>query len=47
MLFGFRKQKKTSGKTISDYKMEALVKFGREQIMKLRNKGLNISVALL
>jgi hypothetical protein len=47
MIFGFKKQKKASDKTISDYKTEALVKFGRDQIMKLKNKGLNISVALL
>jgi hypothetical protein len=51
MTFGFRsagwRNKKASNKTISDYKMEALVKFGRDQIMKLKNKGLNISVALL
>jgi hypothetical protein len=47
MTFGFRKQKKESIKTVSDYKMEALVRFGRDQIMKLRNKGLNIPIALL
>jgi hypothetical protein len=47
MIFGFRKQKKASNKSVADYKMEALVRFGRDQIMKLKNKGLNISVALL
>ncbi len=47
MAFGFRKQKRVSVKTISDYKMEALVRFGRDQIMKLRNKGISIPVALL
>jgi hypothetical protein len=47
MIFGFKNKKKSADKSVSDYKMEALVRFGREQIMKLKNKGLNISVALL
>ena len=47
MIFGFRKQKKEVKKTTSDYKMETLVRFGREQLMRLRDKGINIPVALL
>jgi hypothetical protein len=47
MTFGFNNKKRAANKSISDYKMDALVKFGRDQIMKLRNKGLNIPVALL
>ncbi len=47
MTFGFRKQKKASQKTISDYKMEIVLKQGRDQIKKLIEKGLNIPVALL
>jgi hypothetical protein len=47
MIFGFRKQKKAVNKTVADYRMEALARFGRDQIMKLRNKGISIPVALL
>ena len=47
MIFGFRKQKKTSAKEILDYKMETLVKQGRDQFKKLVEKGINIPVALL
>jgi len=47
MTFGFRKQKRASVKTISDYKMEMLVKQGRDQFKKLIEKGINIPVALL
>jgi len=47
MIFGIKKQKKTSNKTISDYKMEILVKQGRDQFKKLIEKGINIPVALL
>jgi hypothetical protein len=47
MTFGFRKQKKTSNKTVSDYRMEMLVKQGRDQFKKLIEKGINIPVALL
>lgn len=46
MKFGFKKQKKTQ-RTISDYKMEVLVKQGRDQFKKLIEKGINIPVALL
>ena len=46
MTFGFKKQKKTQ-KTISDYKMEMLIKQGRDQFRKLIAKGINIPVALL
>ena len=46
MKFGFKKQKKIQ-KTISDYKMEVLVKQGRDQFKKLIEKGINIPVALL
>ena len=47
MTFGFKKQKKASDKAISDYKMELLVKQGRDQFRKLIERGLNIPVALL
>ena len=47
MTFAFKKQKKTPQKTISDYKMEMLVKQGRDQFKKLIEKGINIPVALL
>ena len=50
MKFGlvFRKlRKKTSIKTISDYKMEILVKQGAEQFRKLIEKGISVPVALL
>jgi len=47
MTFGFRKQRKVSGKSISDYKMEMLVKQGRDQFKKLMKIGINIPVALL
>jgi len=47
MIFGFRKQKKTSAKEILDYKMETQVKQGRDQFKKLVEKGINIPVALL
>ena len=47
MTFGFRKQKKASTKTISDYKMDMLMKQGRDQFKKLIEKGLNVPVALL
>lgn len=44
---GFKKQKKSAGKIISDYKMEMLVKQGRDQFRKLIDKGISIPVALL
>lgn len=47
MTFGFRKQKKTSSKTISDYRMDAIIKLGRDQFKKLIEKGINVPVALL
>jgi len=47
MTFGLRKQKKGIIKTISDYKMDMLVKQGRDQFKKLIEKGINIPVALL
>jgi hypothetical protein len=47
MTFGFRKQKKAANKSISDYKMEMLVKQGRDQFKKLIERGINIPVALL
>jgi len=40
-------EKKTSNKTVSDYKMEILVRQGRDQFKKLIEKGINIPVALL
>jgi len=44
----FKKEKKVQvQKTISDYKMEILVKQGRDQFKKLIEKGINIPVALL
>jgi len=39
--------KKASKKTISDYKMEILLRIGRDQFKKLADKGINIPVALL
>jgi len=51
MLFGFKsaswRKKKTNNKTVSDYKMEILVKQGRDQFKKLIERGINIPVALL
>ncbi|MBI2613448.1 MAG: hypothetical protein HYW62_01640 [Candidatus Levybacteria bacterium] len=51
MIFGFKsaswRKKKVSQKTVSDYKMEILVKQGRDQFKKLIEKGINIPVALL
>jgi len=51
MSFGFKsagwRKKKASAKTISDYKMEMLVKQGRDQFRKLIEKGISIPVALL
>lgn len=47
MKFGFGKRKKTVVKTISDYRMEMLVRQGRDQFKKLIEKGINIPVALL
>ena len=46
MIFGIKKQKKTQ-KTISDYKMEILVKQGRDQFKKLIAKGISVPVAFL
>ncbi len=40
-------EKKANNKTVSDYKMEILVKQGRDQFKKLIAKGINIPVALL
>lgn len=47
MIFGLNKQKKTSKKTVSDYKMEILVKMGRDQFKKLVDRGINIPVVFL
>lgn len=47
MTFRLRRQKKGVIKTISDYKMDMLVKQGRDQFKKLIEKGINIPVALL
>jgi hypothetical protein len=47
MTFGFRKQKRVANKSVTDYKMEALVKLGRDQFKKLMEKGIGIPVALL
>ena len=47
MLFGIKRQKKAETRTISDYKMEILVKQGRDQFKKLIERGINIPVALL
>ena len=51
MKFGFKirqlAKKRTSSKTVSDYKMDILVKQGRDQFKKLIEKGINIPVALL
>lgn len=51
MIFGIKTrqsaEKKAAQKTISDYKMEILVKQGRDQFKKLIAKGISIPVALL
>ena len=47
MMFKKEKKKVQVQKTISDYKMEILVKQGRDQFKKLIEKGINIPVALL
>ena len=47
MIFGFKKQKKSSNKSISEYRMDQLVKQGRDQFKKLLEKGINIPIALL
>jgi len=47
MIFGFRKQKKASNKTVSDYRMDMLIKQGRDQFKKLIARGISIPVALL
>jgi hypothetical protein len=47
MAFGFRKQKKSSNKSDSEYRMEQLLKLGRDQFKKLVEKGINVPVALL
>jgi len=47
MSFGFKKQKKASDKANTEYKMEMLVKLGRDQFKKLIEKGINVPVALL
>jgi hypothetical protein len=47
MMFGLKRQKKASSKTFSEYKMEMLVKLGRDQFKKLIRQGINIPVALL
>ena len=51
MTFGFKirqsAEKKTPTKTVSDYRMDMLVKQGRDQFRKLIEKGINIPVALL
>ena len=51
MIFGIKirrmAEKKASSKTVSDYKMEILVRQGRDQFKKLIEKGINVPVALL
>jgi hypothetical protein len=47
MVFGFKKQKKASDKANSEYKMEILVKLGRDQFKRLIEKGISVPVALL
>jgi len=50
MTFGinFKKlRRKASIKTVSDYKMEILVKQGRDQFKKLIEKGISVPVAFL
>ncbi|MDP2637430.1 MAG: hypothetical protein Q8P26_00010 [Candidatus Levybacteria bacterium] len=51
MIFGFKsanwRNKKADKKTISDYKMDILVKQGRDQFKKLIDRGISIPVALL
>ena len=40
-------EKIASNKTVSDYKMEILVRQGRDQFKKLIEEGINVPVALL
>jgi hypothetical protein len=50
MVFGFRirqSEKRNSSKNNSDYRMDALVKLGRDQFKKLLEKGISIPVVLL
>ncbi len=46
-IFEFNKKKKALQKSVSDYKMDILVKQGRDQFKKLIDKGISIPVALL
>ena len=46
-MFSFKRLKKNSKKTISDYKREILIKYGSEQFKILVKKGLGVPVALL
>jgi len=50
MTFGFRirqSEKRNASKPNSDYRMDALVKLGRDQFKKLIEKGISIPVVLL
>jgi len=51
MIFGIKirrmAEKKASSKTVFDYKMEILVRQGRDQFKKLIEKGISVPVALL
>jgi len=46
-MFTFKRVKKKSIKTISDYKREMLIKYGSEQFRLLVKKGLQVPVVLL
>jgi len=43
----FKTQRKSTRRTVDDYKQEMLVRQGREQFKVLVKKGLSIPVALL
>jgi hypothetical protein len=47
LLSFFSRNKKSSRKTIADYKQELLLKQGKEQFTTLLKRGLTIPVALL
>lgn len=47
LMFTFKRVKKNSKKTVSDYKREMLIKYGSEQFKILLKKGLEVPIALL
>lgn len=47
LMLTFKRAKRATKKTISDYKWEVLVKQGREQFELLLKKGLGVPVVML